>query len=267
MRTVSLPRRAISEDVHSTRRRAADAAVQCIVEPPLPHRTPNVVDALETHPSIIYMRSGRRPRSASPVAAALPVTASGAATAAAALAAAAATEEQNLFAHVGSKVAPSILAFVAGYVDVAGFVLLFGIFVSNVTGDLVSAAAVTASSSRVLSRFLAVLTFFIAAGVAAVIGGLMRLGAGSTPRHVAIALLSVEIVFIVGAWISGTVAPPDSAQPEGWPVLILIVLLAFAMGIQNGAQRQPGVFVSYPPTTAMVSAYCAMRMRCPRQPW
>lgn len=139
----------------------------------------------------------------------------------------------------------ALLAFVAGFVDVVGFVALFGLFTAHVTGNFVIlGSGIVHAQAGLLAKVLALPVF------AAVVAG-VRLVVLYHERHgwrPARALLIAEtlalVVFMLGGIAISPVGNPDALGP----VLVGMVGVA-AMAVQNAAGRL--VFSAHAPTTIM----------------
>jgi uncharacterized membrane protein YoaK (UPF0700 family) len=138
------------------------------------------------------------------------------------------------------------LATLAGYVDTAGFVGLFGLFTAHVTGNFVLIGTELGHPGEgvLLLKFLAFPSF--AAGV---IGA--RLLANACERRGASAirpLLLAQLVLLAGFTAAAIVGSPP--LDPGAPIVLLAGMLgAAAMGIHNAAGKL--VFGRIAPTTVM----------------
>lgn len=138
------------------------------------------------------------------------------------------------------------LAALAGYVDTAGFVGLFGLFTAHVTGNFVLIGTELGHPGEgvLLLKFLAFPSF--AAGV---IGA--RLLANACERRGASAirpLLLAQLVLLAGFTAAAIVGSPP--LDPGAPIVLLAGMLgAAAMGIHNAAGKL--VFGRIAPTTVM----------------
>jgi uncharacterized membrane protein YoaK (UPF0700 family) len=134
---------------------------------------------------------------------------------------------------------PLLLALtgVTGIVDAISFLRLGHVFVANMTGNIVflAFAIFDPQEFSVLASVIAVVAFL----AGALAGG--RLGFSGTSAHRARLLAwatAIEIVLVVAALVATTkVVNLDAASLA----YTLIVLLAFAMGVQNATSRRLGV--------------------------
>ena len=131
------------------------------------------------------------------------------------------------------------LAGVAGFVDVVGYLSLFGIFTAHMSGNSaeLSAKLGHGALSPALTRGLAVLFFVLAvAAGAAVIEGLARAGVRS-PTSVT---LTVEILLLVALVASGKWWLQAGLRVGTAPFFVLMALAVGAMGLQTASLRRVG---------------------------
>jgi len=137
------------------------------------------------------------------------------------------------------------LAFVAGFVDVVGFVALFGLFTAHVTGNFV------VLGSEIVHAQVGLLAKLLALPVFAVIVAIVRVAVlyhEQRSWRPARTLLVAETVILVGFMLGGVAIAPVS-DPDAWgPVLVGMTGVA-AMAVQNAAGRL--VFSAHAPTTIM----------------
>ena len=144
-----------------------------------------------------------------------------------------------------SRATASSLAFVAGCVDTAGFIALFGLFTAHVTGNFVVIGASLVESRRGLLMKLLALPVFIA--VVALVRLLVR-ARERRGRPTGAFLLWLEAGLLALCLAAGIAATPLSdgdapaALPAGW-------IGVAAMAVQNAAARL--AFKELTPTTVM----------------
>lgn len=136
------------------------------------------------------------------------------------------------------------LSGVSGFVDTAGFVLLFRLFTAHVTGNFVLAgAALALDRDGIWGRLGTMPVFAVAVLLAAWIS--KRNHDGLLSR-----LLLVEAAFLFLFAIGGIVLSPSLTGGPDNPVVFLVASLGvIAMGIQNGTMRL--ALPANPPTTVM----------------
>lgn len=139
----------------------------------------------------------------------------------------------------------SLLAFVAGYVDVVGFAALFGLFTAHVTGNFVMIGLELAGSGEgVLAKLLALPVFVLAvASTKLAVAVLARHGVAPLRP-----LLLAQAVLLLAFMVAGLLALP--IQSADAPATIVVGLIGVAaMGVQNAKGRL--VLGDQAPTTIM----------------
>ncbi|WP_233177062.1 YoaK family protein [Ralstonia sp. ASV6] len=139
----------------------------------------------------------------------------------------------------------SLLAFVAGYVDVVGFSALFGLFTAHVTGNFVMIGVELAGSGQgVLAKLLALPVFVLAvASTKLAVAALTRRGVAPVRP-----LLLAQAVLLATFMVAGLLALP--IQSADAPATIVVGLIGVAaMGVQNAKARI--VLSEHAPTTIM----------------
>jgi uncharacterized membrane protein YoaK (UPF0700 family) len=139
------------------------------------------------------------------------------------------------------------LGLIAGYVDTAGFVALFGLFTAHVTGNFVLIGTELAKPSGahvLLLKFLAMPAFAI--GVIA--ARLLDFRCARLHNNPARPLLLMQLVLLTGFMAAGVAASPitDAQAPL---VLVCGMLGAAGMGVHNAAAKLE--FARLAPTTVM----------------
>lgn len=136
----------------------------------------------------------------------------------------------------------SALAFIAGFVDTAGFVGLFGLFTAHVTGNFVLiGASIAGSGTGYLGKLMALPVFCIAVALTTLYVQ-RRTGDPAKP------VLLAQAVLLAAFMTAGLVLAPFTAGDQ--PMAIVTGMLGVAaMGVQNAASRS--VFSSLSPTTVM----------------
>jgi len=143
--------------------------------------------------------------------------------------------------------AAPLLSGVAGFVDTAGFVALYGLFTAHVTGNLVTAGAALARLHAAgAGEKLSMIPLFMLAVAAAVWFIRVRHARG----HAALVpLLAMQAVALVAFLVAGALLTPRlRANDGGWPLLVTGGVGVVAMAIQNALMRES---LGGPPTTVM----------------
>ncbi|AWN44415.1 YoaK family protein [Methylobacterium durans] len=125
------------------------------------------------------------------------------------------------------------LGFVAGFVDAAGFVALFGLFTSHVTGNFVLIGAeLVASSSGVIAKLLALPAFIFAVAATRLLTLALDRRGAATLRW----LLLLEAVMLALFGAIGLALSPLHAA-DGPDAILVGMLGVAAMGVQNAIAR------------------------------
>jgi uncharacterized membrane protein YoaK (UPF0700 family) len=139
----------------------------------------------------------------------------------------------------------AMLAFAAGFVDVVGFVALFGLFTSHVTGNfVVLGSEIVHTQAGMLAKVLALPMF--AVGVA--FTRLLVLYHERRGWAAARTLLLIEAAMLAVFMLSGVAVSPV-IDPDALAPILVGMAGVFAMAIQNAASRL--VFAAQAPTTVM----------------
>ena len=139
----------------------------------------------------------------------------------------------------------SLLAFVAGYVDVVGFAALFGLFTAHVTGNFVMIGLELAGTGQgVLAKLLALPMFVLAvAATKLAVAAFTRRGVAPLRP-----LLLAQAALLLAFMVAGLLALP--IQSADAPATIVAGLIGVAaMGVQNAKARL--VLGDQAPTTIM----------------
>jgi uncharacterized membrane protein YoaK (UPF0700 family) len=125
------------------------------------------------------------------------------------------------------------LSFVAGFVDTAGFIALFGLFTAYVTGNLaVLAAEIVREGKKIPTRIVIIPVFiFTVAATTLYIRRHAERGHNLLRRALAIQAVLLLLALVVA------VALGAPRYPEGPIMLIVGPLIVAAMAVQNAATR------------------------------
>lgn len=133
------------------------------------------------------------------------------------------------------------LTWVAGFVDVVGYVLFRGIYTANMSGNTIDLGRTLPSATiGPMLRHLSAILFFVAGMVAGRM--VIDFAARRNTRAVASVTLAIEAAMLVALmyWGSGRPYPE-----EPWPFYGLIALAALAMGFQNITVNHVGALTVY----------------------
>ena len=146
------------------------------------------------------------------------------------------------FEHVAFPVA---LGFVAGFVDIFGFMALFGFLPAHVTGNLIFLAYDIARHQYNLFLKIAALPIFaVAVAISAwLIGTLSRRG-----RHRFLPMILLQAAVLGLSLLAGLLMPAAANADDATAVVVGSTML-FAMAIQNTMMRL--ILNNLPPTTIM----------------
>jgi uncharacterized membrane protein YoaK (UPF0700 family) len=137
------------------------------------------------------------------------------------------------------------MAFVGGYVDVVGFVLLFGLFVAHATGNLVMlGVALAGDSGGLATKLLALPTFVVVASLAYAFVR-SRKARGLPCEALVLGLQAL----LLTAFALLTVAATPAAAADRPEVMLAGLVGVAAMAVQNVGARV--VFGHLAPTTMM----------------
>jgi uncharacterized membrane protein YoaK (UPF0700 family) len=138
-----------------------------------------------------------------------------------------------------------ILAFVAGDVDVVGFISLFGLFTAHVTGNFVMIGVdVAGKSTGLLAKLLALPTFaFAVAATRLTESRIVRANRSATPLLL-FAEAAVLMLFMAAGLHASPISDPGTPAAVGAGMLAVV-----AMGIQNSLSRTS--LAGLGPTTIM----------------
>jgi uncharacterized membrane protein YoaK (UPF0700 family) len=129
-----------------------------------------------------------------------------------------------------------VLTFTTGLVDAVSYLALGHVFTANMTGNIVFLGFGVARSGGlpVVAPLVSLGSFLLGAGI----GGVMvRRTKDRHPRLVARAL-GVEVAALA---IAAIVAGTTHVSPGATAAYVMIVLMAFAMGVRNAAVRSIGI--------------------------
>jgi len=137
------------------------------------------------------------------------------------------------------------MALVGGYIDVVGFVLLFGLFVNHATGNLVMLGVSLAGGGHGIATKLLSLPVFVAAAAATYVMICRRRARGLANEA---AVLLVQAAMLAVFMLLTVAALPARSADE--PAVMLAGLVGVcAMAVQNVGARV--VFSHLAPTTIM----------------
>ncbi|HEX3046392.1 MAG TPA: YoaK family protein, partial [Bacillota bacterium] len=140
-----------------------------------------------------------------------------------------------------------VLSMVGGYVDTAGFILLYGLFTAHVTGDLITAAAVMINGLdfTAIARLSMIPIFMITVGLITLFTrAINRRGAATLPP---LLFLMTILLFLFG--YVGDLLNHNIKSANSWLIIVVGGLGVAAMGVQNSLMK--GALKSFAQTTLM----------------
>lgn len=125
-----------------------------------------------------------------------------------------------------------LLTFAAGFVDTAGFIMLFELFTAHITGNTVIALAdiVHRGGAGALAAFL-MLPIFICTVILATL--FIDAVKGPLRERILALMLAVQTVLLGLFFVASLLLDPSHSTPNGLPVIIVGGIGVMAMGVQN----------------------------------
>jgi uncharacterized membrane protein YoaK (UPF0700 family) len=162
-------------------------------------------------------------------------------------------QTEPLFYYLSTKAAVLCLSFIGGFVDATGYVKLYGLFTSSITGNLVvGCSALFGHSVGLFARLYVTFFFAIGAFAITIAAAKMRVVQKRTQWDMGMVLFKYEIWCIVLALIFGVsvdYAPGGIPSIDSWQALFVGSLLALSMGVHNAAAQD--LIANCPSTTVM----------------
>ena len=131
------------------------------------------------------------------------------------------------------RIIPPLLSFTAGFLDSFTFLALYGLFVAQVTGSFVlAAAAIVTNEQGALTKLLAIPVFLLAAVATTSLAVMLE----RRGRAALAWLLGLECVVLTGFLLTALIGAPLS-DPNAASVTAASLLGLFAMGTQSATVR------------------------------
>ncbi len=151
----------------------------------------------------------------------------------------------DVAAPVAGAATGHILAFIAGYVDVVGFISLFGLFTAHVTGNFIMIGVdIAGNAPGLLAKLLALPAFVLAVAATR----LAEVRIARTGRSPVAALLLVEAV-LLALFMAASLHAAPVTDPSAPAAIVAGMLAVVAMGMQNALSRTS--LLDLGPTTIM----------------
>jgi uncharacterized membrane protein YoaK (UPF0700 family) len=140
---------------------------------------------------------------------------------------------------------PIGLGFVAGFVDLFGFMAWYGLLAANVTGNLIFLAYdITRGEYALIMKFSAVPVFAVSVAAAAWFIGMLA----ARGRHPFLPAIVLEATALGTCLAAGILLPPPQG-PDDAAVIVCGSIALFAMAVQNTVMRL--ILNNLPPTTVV----------------
>lgn len=153
-----------------------------------------------------------------------------------------------------------MLAFLAGFADTAGFVMLFGLFTAHVTGNLVIAAAdiVHRGGAGAAAALLMIPVFLVSVVPSTLV---MDFARARWPHRTLTLMVGIETLLLGGFFVAAVWLDPSHSSPDAPAVIIVGGLCVLAMGLQNTlAHEMP--MISPMPTTMITGNLTQIMIAC-----
>lgn len=139
------------------------------------------------------------------------------------------------------------LAFLGGFTDTAGFLVLFGLFTAHVTGNIVIAAADIVHNGGIgaLAKLTMIPLFLVAVAGSTLVIDFVR---ARWPHRVLSIMLALEAAFLLGFFVLAVALQPGGASPDGLAVILAGGCGVLAMGVQNTMMRELPLVTTLPTT-------------------
>ena len=149
-----------------------------------------------------------------------------------------------------------LLTFVAGFVDTAGFIMLFELFTAHITGNTVIALAdiVHRGGAGALAAFLMLPIFMATVVVATLFIDAVK---GGLRQRILSIMIAAETLLLVVFFVGALLLDPSDSTPSGLPVIIVAGLGVVAMAVQNtiaGVLPKPSTVMTGNLTNAVMHA-------------
>src|SRR5215471_13725773 len=131
------------------------------------------------------------------------------------------------------RIIPPLLSFSAGFIDSFTVLALYGLFVAQVTGSFVlAAAAIVTNEQGALTKVLAIPVFLLAAATTTVVAVMLE----RRGRAALAWVLGLECAVLTGFLLTAMMGAP-LADPNAATVVAASLLGLFAMGTQSATVR------------------------------
>ena len=161
------------------------------------------------------------------------------------------SSKSKLFKYFTDEAVVLCLAFIGGFVDAAGYIKLFNLFTSSITGNLVVACASLYHPEGVFCRFCVSLCFAGGGGILTTLAVQLKVVQEMDPRKVSMILFICEALILVACWIVGHIYNDEIENGSLNTGIVILVgsIMGFSMGVHNAAAKE--TIANCPSTTVM----------------
>lgn len=158
-----------------------------------------------------------------------------------------------------------LLAFIGGYVDAAGYLLLDGLFTSSITGNIVAACTAIYHNDGALARACVSLSFALTASIAVYTILRLKLIHEWSKRSIGMLLFFLEALIIVISIPIGIAYQDEISSNDAifrWPLILVASILGASMGVHNAAAKE--YIPNCPATTVMTMTLVSISIAFPQ---
>jgi uncharacterized membrane protein YoaK (UPF0700 family) len=164
-----------------------------------------------------------------------------------------AADDLEIFYYIPSKYVILGLSFIGGFVDASGYIKLYGLFTSSITGNLVVGCTdFFMHADGVFARLFVSATFALGAFVTTTLTLNLRNVLKQTPWDIGINLFGCEMAALAVSMLFGVCidySADEFPDLNSWQAIVTGSLLAFTMGVHNAAAQD--LIANCPSTTVM----------------
>ena len=140
---------------------------------------------------------------------------------------------------------PVSFGFVAGFVDIFGFMALLGLLPAHVTGNLIFLAIdIARHQSNLIMKIAAIPIFAVSVAISAWLIGTLR----ASGRHPFLPMILLQAA-VLGLSVVAGLFLPMPVTPDDTTAVVVGSMMLFAMALQNTIMRL--ILNNLPPTTIM----------------
>eukprot|EP01031_Cornospumella_fuschlensis_P024999 gene24999-30199_t len=173
--------------------------------------------------------------------------------------------KDKLFYYMTDEQAVHLLAFIGGYVDAAGYLLLDGLFTSSITGNIVAACTAIYHNDGALARACVCLAFGFTSSAAVYAILRLKLVREWSKRSIGMLLFVLEAILIAISIPIGIAYADEIASRHAifrWPLILVASILGASMGVHNAAAKE--YIPNCPATTVMTMTIVSISIALPQ---